>query len=569
MQRLRSLLLSSFVLAGCTFAPDISSGRLTCGEGNSCPRDLQCNARRICCARGDNAGPCAPVPDGGAAADGATAGELTVAPVPRRLSEGPAELIGYYGACTRARTTASTDRWCAFTREQELWVLNVSRALAGTVRCDGTDDACLRLTTTLYRRELIGQPVSVTEFHGDLLLFPAEALAPENERYRGGIFAWYPGWPAARRLTSENGFACLPAREAPTVACVDRAPGATPGMFDLLAGPAAMPLQRVKRAVGEFAVGLASNGRWLLYEEAPAPRPATLWLAPMETVADPATHVAISKNVVSRQWTFATYSPQIYFLRDDPPGPYSANPTVATTNARSPAMISDVAPRVGVFRTLDGLDGTDLGVAVVQDLDFVESSGVLKLFFNGFGSQVVVGTVTQLFTVSPDGRYTMFAQVQDKTVGRFDTRIADHEGSSVCALQREARAVIDSFEAFTSNGELAFWYDFPDGSRTIPDGWMARSKGCGERRKFAERLLVHYVIGNTGLLYLDQAGPASPGGVLKYVKWGPDMAWPAAGPLSIQSDVDVALAMVEPDRKIAVFTSLRPGSEGVYAVQLP
>jgi hypothetical protein len=47
------------------------------------------------------------------------------------------------------------------------------------------------------------------------------------------------------------------------------------------------------------------------------------------------------------------------------------------------------------------------------------------------------------------------------------------------------------------------------------------------------------------------------------------MAWPAAGPLSIQSDVDVALAMVEPDRKIAVFTSLRPGSEGVYAVQLP
>ena len=59
------------------------------------------------------------------------------------------------------------------------------------------------------------------------------------------------------------------------------------------------------------------------------------------------------------------------------------------------------------------------------------------------------------------------------------------------------------------------------------------------------------------------------GGTLRFLRWGPDMSWPTSGPLTIQPGVDPAMTVIEPDRKVAVFSSHRAGAEGLYAVTLP
>ena len=561
--RVRRLVLPALLLAtGCSFEPGVTSGSLRCGAGNACPPDLYCSSSGVCCAADDHSRLCAP--DGGAASSDPDGG-VTAAPVPRRLVDGLVHLIGFAQACTRARASAGSDRWCAFTRESELWAVNVSHALREGVRCDGSDRHCLRVSSTLYS-PAVGETVAYPppQFQGDVLLYPAEGLTPEGNRYRGGVFAWVPGWASGRRITSDNGFACLAAREAPSVACVDRAPG---GMFDLQFGPVAFPLPRVKRfSTPDIVVDLSSNGRSLLYEEVPASGPATLWLAPQETAGNPDTHLVIGRDVVSREWGFATHGPQIFFLRANTGTADRLSATLSTTLVRNPAAVADLGARIGSFIPLEGASATDLGVAALQDQ--TDGVGVLKLFLGVPSREVVIGTTSFRFAVSPDGRFTLFSPVPDPATGRRDARIADHEASSVCALQREARTVLDPLDAFTENGELAFWYEYPEVSRTLPDGWLARSRGCAEPRKFAERILVHYVIRNRGLLYVDEVQSAD-GGVLKFLKWGPDLDWPASGPLSIQGGVDTPLAVLEPDRRVVVFTSPRAGSEGLYAVELP
>jgi hypothetical protein len=558
--------LIAAVTAGCTFSPEIASGTLTCGEGNACPPEFTCSASRVCCAPGDDRRSCAG--DGGtplAGGDGGVDGGAA-APVPRRLVEGAVDLIGFSESCTRARAPVSPDRWCAFTRQSELWVVNVSRALAGGVRCDGSDSDCLRLTTAFYRPGPDRIAYLRPEFQGDLLLFPAEALAPEGISYRGALFAWYPGWPTARRITGPNGYACSAAREAPVAACVDRAEG---GMFDLMFGSLASggSLNRVKRfATAEIAVDIASTGRSLLFQELPPSGPATLWMAPLETAGEPVTHVAIARDAISRQWSFAPYGPRIFFLRAGTNSLGGIPGTLSTTLARNPAVIADLTSRVHYFRPLVGAGGADLGVAAVQDM--ASAAGILRLFLGTPPREVVVGSSYLQFAVSPDGRYTLFPQLQDQVTGRFDARVADHEAGSVCALQRHTQAVIDTEDAFSENGQLAFWYDYVEASRTVPDGWLAQASSCADRRKFADRIRIHYVLRNSGLLYLDQFNEDS-GGVLQHLRWGPEMSWPASGPLAIQAGVDTALTVIEPDRKIAVFTSHRSRSEGLYAVLLP
>jgi hypothetical protein len=65
-----------------------------------------------------------------------------------------------------------------------------------------------------------------------------------------------------------------------------------------------------------------------------------------------------------------------------------------------------------------------------------------------------------------------------------------------------------------------------------------------------------------------QGGTEAGGAALHFVKWGPDMTWPASGAVLIQDGVD-AVTAIEPDRKVVVFTSRQPGREGLCAVRLP
>ena len=95
------------------------------------------------------------------------------------LVAGEVALLGSgLSTCTN-EVPAAGDRWCVFSRGgetggTELWVVNVTVAISnGPVSCDGTELACVRLTTNLWTgSQLWGPSHPYTQrFDGDTLIF--------------------------------------------------------------------------------------------------------------------------------------------------------------------------------------------------------------------------------------------------------------------------------------------------------------------------------------------------------------------------------------------------------------
>lgn len=371
---------------------------------------------------------------------------------------------------------------------------------------------------------------------------------PDGVRYRGGVWAWYPGWPSARRLTSENGWLCY---------------AALAGVLDPV-----KPLLLVKKLLAGAYSEISSDGQFLGYEEAPAAGngPGTLWLTPIKDAGNPAAHVLISKDVVRGWWYFSLGGASLYFLQANVGTGDDILATLSMVDVRNPTVVGNLATRVGDFQRLATEDGADLGVAVLQD---VTAGGGLRLFLGEKADKVViVGTSTAEFAVSPGARYTFLQPLDDPATARRDARIADHAASTVCALQKLRQTTIDRYDAFTANSQLTFWYDHPERTQTVGEGWMARTQGCADKRRFANCLYTYATIRNDGLAYLDEFTPEA-GGTLRLVKWGPGMSWPAAGPVTVQANVRPNYALVSPALKLMVYTSHAAGSEGLYLAELP
>src|SRR3954469_8804980 len=209
-------------------------------------------------------------------------------PALHRLVSGPVGLVGRNATgCSSgvARPGMSSDIWCAFYRSRaqagtELWALNVTRASADVVPCDGTSSDCLRLTTNLWT----GDPLfnashpTIHGFEGDTLIIYADAsVSDPNDAYRGALKGWRPGWPAARTLTSPNGYLCHGNASAAVAHCLDNVEQKDKDYeLDLLAGSLAGsapgPLQTVARigtlgSKGQIMWGAAfsPDGAYFLY----------------------------------------------------------------------------------------------------------------------------------------------------------------------------------------------------------------------------------------------------------------------------------------------------------------
>jgi hypothetical protein len=161
---------------------------------------------------------------------------------PRLLVPGEARLAGLgVRACSRDLPGAPAGRrWCAFHRGTELWVFDLTRAMAGEpVPCDGTSPSCLRLTDRLFTGFRIQSPShpEAHRFDGDTLFYLAEEhpAAAKLEWYEGYVWAWRPGWKQGRALTSDRGVFCQGSDRAPVAYCGDRV-NDRPRTFDLRAG---------------------------------------------------------------------------------------------------------------------------------------------------------------------------------------------------------------------------------------------------------------------------------------------------------------------------------------------
>jgi hypothetical protein len=322
-------------------------------------------------------------------------------------------------------------------------------------------------------------------------------------------------------------------------------------------------------ATADVDVLLTFDGRSLLLEE-PEPGPQRrghLTITPIGSAEGPAAPVPIASQVVRHRWELAGDGSRLFLLRANTATGQRVSATLSSVDISTPTIFSDLAERIGWMQVLYGVAQAPLGVAMLQDQD--NEFGVLKLLLGPDLKEVIVGTSAPLFVVSPDARYTVFSPARDPATGNFSLRVADHAGGNVCALQNKPQGFLDTLDSFSDNGELVFWYEFPDPTRQgLAEGWLARSAGCADKRKFATALALYHLLRDRGLLYLDQYTPSG-GGTLQLVSWETGMSWPSSGAVVIQDGVDGRYAVLEPDRRVAVFTSRRGGSAGLYAVTLP
>jgi hypothetical protein len=597
--------LLALVATGCRYSPEVVSGVQNCAAGNVCPTGLVCSPTNRCCAPSDDdprctgktrkadAAPATTKVDPPAISFDAGTGPSTDTSIPRdgslsadlggddashgtspsnqlkikRLTTFPADFTTHFFDCSRAPGSRENDRWCSFAHGDELWAINLTRATNDAVRCDGTDPMCQRLTTQLYREEEDPTSFANPAFWGDLLIFHAEAKAKVSLHYRGGIFAWMPGWPGARKLTSSNGLKCQSADHTDkewsrAIYCIDNA---TPsGEVDLLVTPdvVSTPLSLVTRLPPERpgvpaplsgTASLAVSGEHLIYRSS-GPGMRSLFRASTRPGPNAEKPVLIADDV--KHWRLSVDGRAIYLLYP--------NGRLSWASLKDPSVKTDLALRVGFFEVKQSNAITDNGVAAITDL--VSRGGNLKVFLDrNSAAEIDVGPSAELgFDLASDRRFVMFQPLWNMhDLG--SVAIMNTTTREVCTLQPKLRGQVDGAGSFSDDSAWAGWMEY-DGESSEPDLWIARTEGCTDHHMVGRKVVRWWFLDDRGLLFVDEWSQQK-GGRLRYLKWGPGQAWPAEGPRTLFTSVD-SFVIPRPGESLIPFTSTEPGQEGLYVLEL-
>lgn len=495
----------------------------------------------------------------------------------RRLVAGRVTLVGTPStACNQPR--AGGDRWCAFSQpgsargKTALWVINLSKAVVGSVSCTGSgDSSCLRLTDDLWTGAPSSGPAHPFShrFDGETLIFYSD-MAARQDIYRGPIFAWRPGWIHSRQITGNAGFTCSAHARGDAVVCIENLQDTNlPLHFDLHAGRlGGEDLPLVSRI---YPLGPNGENHWLVDFSPDDAHVAYSTGGP--TATDPETLHVVSMSPGGARTTLATgasvwrISPdgkRIYFLRDyNHPHPLSTvdpSGVLSVADFPSGANATQLAPGVGAYVTLEQ-DGADRGVAFLDTLN--AGSGAFKILrdpSNPAGAVTVATGVSEV-QVSPDLRYSIISTLVSPD-GTRDAHVIKNDGTGRCTLAGLATA--DFFgPAFLPGAGMVFWSDNIDLVTGAAEGWRANPDGCRDRNKFADSVDFWFSAGDLGLVYSDEARRSS--ATVRFAKLGSAAQWPEGGPVTIRTGVAPIYAPLAPDRNRVVFT-VNDGSaeQGLY-----
>jgi hypothetical protein len=509
---------------------------------------------------------------GGAPADGGDGGGLSLA---KRLVPGQAHIMGGpTSACSQA--TAGADHWCALSLpgtqlgKTDLWVIDVEKALAGDVPCDGTNASCLRLTSALWTSAPAGGGVAhpfAHHFYGQTLIFytgPASA-----QPFSGPIMAWRPGWPTARQISSDNASTCDGFAAADVALCVDNeALTADPAHFDVHAGRIgtnALPLAATiypstATNASQWLVAFSPAGDYFGYSTGgPAATDVeTLYAFKVDEVGMAGKRITVGANI--SQWDIAPDGKHWYLMRNYnyPPRKSAVDPTGTLAIADFPAGGNEtvVAMNVGSYILLGGA-GVDRGVAILDHL--TAGKGTYKIIGDATKPAGVVTIASGVLSAVPsdDGRFSFLQTDTDDVSGLFNAIVAKNDGSGMCTLA--AGKTADSYGApFLAKAGLVFWTD--NITATGGQGWRANPDGCTDKQKFADNVDFWFPVGDRGLIYSDDAPAAT--ATLRYVKLGAQGQWPAAGPTTISTGVGRIYGLLEPERQYVVYEVSGGGDAG-------
>jgi WD40 repeat protein len=438
-----------------------------------------------------------------------------VAPA-RRILDGLALLTGD-GASSCSRQippSGNGDRWCAFTvsaSTAELWVMDVTRAATGEVpRCDGTDPACLRLTSTLWTASPLDGPAHpyAHAFDGDSLIFYADSTTTSTELHRGPVFLWRPGWSRARQISSGRGLLCAGHPTAAVAYCLDDVAGdpLKPDSFELRGGPVAdqtgdllpsLGRGRPIRADGKIAwqVSFSPDGSLLVLSSSD-PDPA---VEALRVIATSDIGRLALKEVLSdvTSWTISNDGKRLFFLRPAADGTddlYAADLPAAAT-------VTKLGSKVTGYR-MAGEGPTAQGLGF-----FTGPSAAGETTFSLLSDPAQPGSPRTLFSfedtfedlrVSPDGRFTVWRNnvLQARVVRHTDL------GSCLLNVNETLQATLPRFSA---SAGLVFWTETIADGLDRQDGFFANPDGCTGKTRYAQAIYqVNLPIADRGLIFGDE-----------------------------------------------------------------
>jgi hypothetical protein len=511
-------------------------------------------------------------------------------PDSKLIAGGLARLVGtHLTACSNQ--PAGADRWCAFSRpgrvisRTELWVVNITKAVAGTVRCDGMDSNCLRLHENLWTGQPEAGPAHPTShrFDGETLVFYANA--PTNvDLYAGPIFAWRAGWPEPRQISAGNrALDCSVHFRTDALVCIeDVTPeNVMPLQFNLTAGRLQGGAKMVARITpvrpgtqaSQWRTGFSRDGQWFAYSTGGrmAAERETLHVMRVDDIGN-AEKVMMVGAGISR-WNISLDGKKWYYYRNYN---YSTegDPSGTLTMADFPSGANEVAllPNAGVYQLLSNAEDQDRGVAYLDRV--LDSKGTFKILKDPTKSPDDAANVTEVArnigsvpVFSPDLRYSYFAKDFDEDVGTSDSWVARNDGSGSCDLTRALTSSIFG-SPFLRNGGLVFWVDNIDIDTDSGEGWLAEPQDCRtQRKKFSNAIDFWFLYRDEMMVYSDESD-----GFVVTLRFAPianGKNWPAQ-PTIVQRGVERLFAVL-PNFEGVLF-NIASGADdvdGLYYYKLP
>lgn len=516
--------------------------------------------------------------------------DIATAPLPsgvepaRRIIPGPARLVGTGATACSNQEPASGDgsRWCAFRRPAaggsgtELWVFNVSAAMAGTMPvCDGSSGGCLRMTDSLWTDDPFGGPPQAMahRFDGDTLLFHTAGTSGKDAPFRGPVSAWRPGWTQPRRL-SDIAMVCFGHGRFALAFCIDNADQSPAIEFDLRAGSIAaatgnpLPIvdrARVRRGDAEqaFLATFTRDGSHFIYSSTPSAEStrAALRIVSTEQLGQVPPR-EILPDVVD--WSLSNDEQRIYYLAGFKPE--TAEGALMMADFPSGEKPQQMARRTGRYVVLGDGSDADRGVGY-----FVPNTGRFLSEYrvvphrDDLASARTVFRYKDLledFHLSRDQQYTGYAKF-DATEG-FNGYIARNDGSGECILNSQRGRPAFEYE-FLDHSGLVFWAEEAQESTTLQDAWFADPARCLGKQRFASGIGFYRAVRDEGLVFGDQYDGNTVS--LNYAVIAGGRHWPSAGAVRVRDGVDLPLVLLGARTDHVLFQVSR-GPEGDNGIHL-
>lgn len=515
-------------------------------------------------------------PDGGAAGTGGAARPPIFEPadstLTRLLAPAPAAFVGNGTTTCTNGIPSRADTWCAFSRVEpqtelaELWVFNFTEVAAGApLVCDGTSASCQRLTRQLWTGFSLDGPYHpyAHRFDGDTLIFHAGSTMPARDPYDGPVWAWRPGWPEARQITTDHGLRCEGGRQTTAIHCIDDPEIVATGTFfppfkirsfDLRAGllgdvPPAGPLPLVERvaAIGAgdllWQAGFSPKAEWFVYSVATV-RSGTSVVkrVPVDAIGVGTPAVVAPDGF---DWRISHDGARLYHRQgvDLGEGVFATGRlmSVDLVSGGDPVVLLDEVVRYELLGAHDDVvTDRDQGLLVTQE--DARGNRTVSLLANPSRPDQLIAFPPDVYApeVATDLRHSLY--YEDGPNGLPHIYIMRNDGSGRCSPKRTTRSETYGGH-FSHTSRLVFWIEYGGDSE---EGWYALPETCGAPRKFGDYVTGFIPVADDFVVF-EGTDFEDSAYHLQYSRLATDPAAPRALPKLIERDVDDVIAVVTRD----------------------